>query len=709
MTSIARIRSLSPVEAREHYPVHIQAVVTYVDPVSPDLFVQDGTRGIWMAWNPRLPKVAAGDLVDVQATTTFSDFAPDLLNPRLKVLGRSKLPKPRRVSFEQMASTIEDSEWVEVEGIVRQEEYLHRTPQEKQLWMDVALPGGTIDVQIPWDGSPVPSGLVDGRVRVRGVCGAEFNAQGQQVRVALYVPNLKWIQVLEPPRADPLIGLPTPIGQLQRFDYHHEIGHRVRLAGTVTAVMPGRGFYLQDSSGSVGVVTRQAIELRPGDRVETLGFVGISDAHVQLEDALTKRLAHGSPLPALKITAEQALSGRYESQTVTLEGRVVGRSTLPRQQTLMLQQHQTIFPVVAGSGSLLGELPAEGAWVRASGVCVGDLDSAARVGAFKIVTRSADDVVTVHTAPWWTAGRALGLIGLLGAASSFILAWVFVLRRRVQDQTRVISQKLAQEESLKNAAEMASRAKSEFLANMSHEIRTPMNAIVGFTDLLLDTPLNEEQRDYVNTVQFSSQSLTHVLNDILDFSKIEAGQLALESIQFSLSICIQRVLQLITPEAERKSLVIRVDIAQDVGDSLIGDPYRPHQVLLNLLNNALKFTEQGFIAVDVCHPEGEGDRSLLQFSVSDTGIGISYDSQSRIFESFRQADGSTTRKYGGTGLGLAICASLVHLFGGKIWVKSVPGEGSTFHFTAHFSDGPMEAAPAGCADTVSDAASSKRL
>ncbi|HEY7302485.1 MAG TPA: ATP-binding protein [Bryobacteraceae bacterium] len=701
LTSIARVRGLSPEEAVRGYPVHLQAVVTFFDPVSYDLFLHDETAAIWMSWTADSPKVTVGDLVDVQAATTFTDFAPDLLNPRLRILGKGHLPQPRKVSFEQMASTLEDSEWVEVEGIVRQAEYLHRTVREKLLWMAVAIPGGTIDVQIPWDGSPVPSGLVDGRVRLRGACGAEFNAEGQQIGVQLSVPGLEYVHILEPPRPDRLAGAPSPIGQLQRFGYHHELGHRVRLAGTVTAVMPGRGFYLEDPSGGVNVVTRQGIPLQPGDRVETLGFVGIFDSHVRLEDALTRRISGGSPLPALGITAEQALSGKYESRVVAIEGSVVGRSTLPRQQTVMLQQKETIFPVVAAQGSFTGELPREGTLVKASGICVGELDSNGKIVAFRIVTRSADDVMVLQEAPWWTVRRALGLIGLLAAASSFILAWVFVLRRRVQDQTRLISQKLAQEESLKKAAEMASRTKSEFLANMSHEIRTPMNAIVGFTDLLLGTPLTDEQRDYVNTVQFSSHSLTHVLNDVLDFSKIEAGQLSLEEIPFSLSTCIQRVLQLISPEASRKSIATRVNIDGNVCDTLIGDPYRLHQVLLNLLNNALKFTEKGHIAVSVSAVDEMPGACVLEFGVSDTGIGIPYESQRKIFESFRQADGSMTRKYGGTGLGLAICTRLVELFGGRIWVESVPGTGSTFRFTARFQRRPEQAAqPAATGDMV---------
>lgn len=705
LTSIARVRGLSPEQAVRRYPVHLKAVVTFFDPVSFDLFLHDDTSGIWMAWTTDSPKVVVGDVVEVRGTTTFTDFAPDLLHPKLTILGKGHLPRPRKVAFEQMVSTLEDSEWVEVEGIVRQAEYLHRTRNEKQLWMAVAIPGGTIDVQIPWDGSPVPAGLVDGRVRLRGACGSEFNAEGQQIGVALSVPSLEFVEILEPPRPDPLVGAPTPIGQLQRFGYHHELGHRVRLEGTVTAVMPGRGFYLEDPSGAVNVVTRQGIRLQPGDRVETLGFVGIFDSHVRLEDALTRRISGGRPLAATAITAEQALSGKYESRVVAVEGVVAGRSTLPRQQTLMLQQNETIFPVVAIQGSFSRDLPPEGTRVRASGICVGELDSNGKIIAFKVVTRTAHDVMVLQKAPWWTIRRALGLIGVLAAASSFILAWVFVLRRRVHDQTRVISQKLAQEESLKKAAEMASRTKSEFLANVSHEIRTPMNAIVGFTDLLLGTPLTDEQCDYVNTVQFSAHSLTHVLNDVLDFSKIEAGQLSLEEIPFSLSGCIQRVLQLISPEASRKGLTTRIEIDENVCDTLVGDPYRLHQVLLNLLNNALKFTEKGTIAVTACVAEEVPGGCILQFGVSDTGIGIPYESQAKIFESFRQADGSTTRKYGGTGLGLAICARLVELFGGRIWVTSVPGAGSTFHFTARFQRRPDQTAePAKTGDMVPGAA-----
>ncbi|MBK8344370.1 MAG: hypothetical protein IPL12_14275 [Bacteroidetes bacterium] len=285
---------------------------------------------------------------------------------------------------------------------------------------------------------------------------------------------------------------------------------------------------------------------------------------------------------------------------------------------------------------------------------------------------------------WWIYSICIIVIGI------FIY---YVIRKRISDAAvdqRILREKVREKtrelESEKERAEYSEKVKEQFLANMSHEIRTPMNAILGMTRLLLEKEPRTDQLKYLNSIKHASDNLLVIINDILDLSKIEAGKINLESIPFDIRNEIKSVFETMKVNADDKNLELKTDIENSIPKTIIGDPYRLSQILLNLTGNAIKFTEKGSVTIKTTAAM-QGEKVLLTFSVIDTGIGIAKDKLDYIFDMFTQETSSTTRKFGGTGLGLAICKKLIELQGGAISVDSEAGKGSVFSFTLPFAIG----------------------
>jgi len=447
LTRIQDIRQLTPAQAEAGYPVRVRAVVTYYDPRPPndpsggDLFIQDSTAGIFVDAVTQL-SLHPGQLVVVDGVSAGPDFAPQIAKPRVTVLGEGELPGAQRVSFDRMASAGEDSQWVEIQGIIRS-----AIVENEHLVLDVVVDGGRLQAIVPNFQGPIPQSLVDSKVRIHGACGARFNSKNQLIGVVVYVPSLAQIMIDEPGPPDPFSLPARPIASLMKFTPEKISGHRVRVEGVVTLQRMGRTLYIRDATDSVYVETAQQTSLQPGDRVTVAGFPSLNELSPVMQDAVFERLGQGPEVTPTKISPQEAIRGNYDSQLVRIEGQLQDQQTPPGERVLVMTSGTLVFEAKIDAGQVGAAWPllAPGSRLQLTGVCSVQVGEDRQPHSFRILLRSGKDIVVVSRPSWWTAQRTFWILAIVAAVALTTLAWSVVLGRRVHHQTGIILERLQRE------------------------------------------------------------------------------------------------------------------------------------------------------------------------------------------------------------------------------------------------------------------------
>jgi two-component system, sensor histidine kinase and response regulator len=438
LTEASQIRKLTLEEARRLYPVHLRAVVTYFDAAGQDLFVQDSTAGVWVDARKMHVSPRPGQLLNLYGTASAEGFAPFVGGPHWRVIGEAPPPPARRVTYAEMATGRDDSLWVEVEGIVRS----FRNQSAYNAWvMDVASLGGRFEARLPDRGGPPPLSFVDAKVRLRGVCGALFNARNQLVGAVLYVPSLHQVSTMEAAPAEPFSVPTVPIAQLGRFSPKGTESHRIKVRGTVTAQLPGRWLFVRDDTGALSVLTEDRASVRPGDVVEVVGFPSTGGCTPILENGLFRKVGSASVPAPVPITAEQALTGNYDAELVQIDGSLKDDKPDATGHTLVLQSGNVVFDASVDQAAIKKDGWSKlrvGSQLRLKGICSVKVDEGGIPTAFSILLRSPRDISVLAEPPWWSGRRIAGLLAVLAGILLLSALWVAVLRRRVDEQTATL-------------------------------------------------------------------------------------------------------------------------------------------------------------------------------------------------------------------------------------------------------------------------------
>ncbi len=675
LTQAAQIRQLTPKEAQRGYPIHLHGVLTYYTPRLRLTFFEDSTAGIYVNFLRTPPQAHTGDLVEIVGVSGKGFFAPQVENPEMHVLGKAPLPQARPFPLEDLLSGEQDSQFVEVRGIVhsaRIEGMLlaHRESDVPALALTISsgrnkFKAWVADFDPAWD----YASIIDARVSVRGACGALFNDKRQLEGIQLFVPNTDQVHIEVAARSDPYTLPVLPTSSLLQFSPERASGHRIRIQGTVTLQKAGQFLYIQDASGGVKILTARTAGLRVGDLVDAIGFPTAGQYAPILEDGDFRRLgpANTAPAPA-DLTHGASLTGDYDAELIKIQGRLLGSS---------IQGDDLVLAMETGGATFTALLGNKAAWARTRSIPVGsrlnlmgvwsiEMDELRRPAYFRVLLRSAQDIVVTERPSWWSPARILVLLATLAIIIALSASWVVVLRRRVNTQTA----------ELRARAEELSRSNAEleqFAYVASHDLQEPLRMVSSYTQLLArryQGKLGQDADEFIEFAVDGARRMQNLINDLLAYSRVgrRGGDLRATDAEAVLSSALTNLRAAIE---ESKATITRQPLP-----TVYADPVQLGQIFQNLIGNALKFRNSEPPHVDVTSSENEQEWC---FAVRDNGIGIDPAFNERVFQVFQRLHGK--KDYPGTGIGLAISKKIAERHGGRIWIESQLGQGATFRFT----------------------------
>jgi len=656
LTTAAAVRGLSVEEAQQRTPVRLRGVVTFFDENLYSRFIQDETAGIYLRESTNTPALVPGQLVEVEGTSSPGEYAPIIEPERVVVVGEAPLPSPKPVTYEQLASGKEDSQFVEIAGIVR---WVHLDETSQNHLIEIATGGGRLLVYARELPVHRTEELLDSTVRVRGVCSTLFNQRRQLFAIRLMVPRPADLVIESPAPRDPFSIATRPIDSLLQFAPQETYGHRVKVAGTVIYYEPGLALFIQEGEQGVEIQTRVRGPLQIGDRVEALGFASQGDYTPVLQDAVFRQVAAGAAPEPARVTPDEALKGTYDCRLIQVTAKLLDRAVHGSDRYLILQDGDAIFYAYLkqpdGQDAFAGL--ENGSRIRVTGVCriePGEWWAGEdwRAKSFRMQLRSASDVLLLQVPPWWTLRRVLWIAAALGFVTLAAIGWVMVLRRQVTERTRQLEVQIQERQRAERQREIEQER-----ARVAHDLHDDLGA--GLTEVnmlssLVRSPATsaEEKNRYLNELTLTALRMVTSLDEIV--WAVNPRNDTVTSLASYFGAYAQRLLDL-------AGVSCGLDVAEDLPDYPLDPKFR--QELFLAFKEALTNVVRHAGATQVWLRIAVREESLVVV-VGDNGNGFDLGTQRA------GADGVTNMQ------------ERLKALGGRCQILSEPPKGTTVRFEA---------------------------